>query len=77
LASESVLALGKASRSLLALRKASRSVSVLEKASRSLLALGKASQSERGSARVPRRSELLRSGRIAVLYCRARRRRRC
>ena len=73
--SQSVLALEKALRSVLG--KASRSVLAMGKALESVLALGKASRSEGGSVRVPRRSELLRRDRIAVLHCRPRRRRRC
>ena len=53
------------------------SVSTLVSALESTLALGKASRSEEGSSRALRRSELLRRDRIAVLYCRHCRRRRC
>ncbi len=60
-----------------ALELALGSVSTLVSALESMLALGKASRSEGESSRVLRRSELLRRDRIAVLYCRHCRRRRC
>ena len=73
LAVESVLMLESVLASVLALALES----VLTLASESRLALGKVSQSEGESSRMPRRSELLRRDRIAVLYCRSRRRLRC
>ena len=62
---------------VLALESVLGSVSTLVSALESTLALGKASRSEEGSSRALRRSELLRRDRIAALYCRHCRRRRC